>query len=110
MKPPTAAAPVVVEQPKLIMAEAYCITKRAAEIITHSVKDYGADGYRASVLLPSVACYDANVNRFNSPIIVKLGKQMFSVQGHEFGLNIWEAELMDGRTVYACFPVFGEPV
>lgn len=108
MEPPTAEP--VVEQPNLIMAEAYCITKNAAEIMVRSVEDYGKDGYRASVLLPSVACYDAGLNRFDIPIVVALKKQMFSVGNQKFGVDIWEAEMADGRTVYVCFPVFGRPV
>lgn len=98
------------EQPKLVMAEAYCLTKDAAEVAIHSVEDYGADGYRASVLLPLVACYDADISRHDRPIVAVLKKQAFSVQEQEFGLDIWEAELSDGRTVYVCYPMFGEPV
>ena len=93
-----------------VMAEAYCLTKHDAEVIMYAVKDYGADGYRASVLLPLVDCYDVSIRRQDKPLVAVLEKQMFSVGNRNFGLDIWEAELPDGRLVYICFPIFGEPV
>jgi hypothetical protein len=95
---------------KLVMAEAYCVTKHDAEVMTHSVEDYGFDGYRASVLIPFVNCHDVRINRFDKYIVAVLKEHVFSAGDREFGLDIWEAELSDGSPVYICFSTFGEPV